>query len=259
MDIPLDTLIIALVVSLAINLSMFLIAFWLQSDKLTDISYAVTFATIAIWAFSSSSGDLYHIVLLAMILLWSLRLGSFLLYRVIRNGKDARFDDMRNNFLKFGRFWLAQAVTVWIIMIPSVLAFNTSSSLNLLSFIGILLWAIGLICESVADLQKLLFSMNPKNKDRWIDSGIWKYSRHPNYFGEILVWTGVYLYTVVSLSLPQAIIALAGPLFIITLLLFVSGVPILEKSADKRWGKLPAYRNYKKRTSILIPLPRRKS
>ncbi|HEY0964933.1 MAG TPA: DUF1295 domain-containing protein [Candidatus Saccharimonadales bacterium] len=259
MDTVISTLVIALAVSLAINLSMFLVAFRLQSDKLTDISYAVTFATIAIWAFSSSDASLYHLLLLAVVILWSLRLGGFLLYRVVRSGKDSRFDDMRNNFLKFGRFWLAQAVTVWVIMIPSILAFDTHSSLNLVALIGILLWAIGLACESVADLQKLLFSMHPSNKDKWIDTGIWKYSRHPNYFGEILVWAGIYLYAAISLSLPQAVIALVSPLFIITLLLFVSGIPILEKSADKRWGKLPEYRQYKKHTSILIPLPRKKS
>jgi len=96
-------------------------------------------------------------------------------------------------------------------------------------------------------------SVNPANKDKWIDTGIWHYSRHPNYFGEILIWVGIYLYTLASLPLLPAIIGLVSPGFIIILLLFISGIPILEKSADKRWGSNPKYRAYKKQTSILIP------
>lgn len=248
---------IALYVSLAINLSMFLVAFWRQSDKLTDISYAVTFATIAIWGFTFSEQNSYHLLLLAMVLLWALRLGGFLLYRVIQKGKDARFDEMRGSFWKFGQFWLAQAVTVWVVMIPAILAFEASIELSYLLITGLAVWAIGVVCESIADFQKLAFSNDPSNKDKWIETGIWKYSRHPNYFGEILVWSGLYLFVELSLTPLNAFIGLVSPAFIIVLLLFVSGIPILEKAADKRWGKDPAYQRYKKRTSILVPLPRR--
>lgn len=251
------SLFMALAVSLAINMSMFLIAFRLQSDKLTDISYAVTFATIAIWAYASSGGGSYHAILLVMLVVWALRLGGFLLYRVIKSGKDARFDGMRENFFKFGKFWLAQAVTVWLVMFPAIFAFGEPAVTGFLPLLGIALWAVGLVCESIADWQKLAFARDPKNKDKWIESGIWKYSRHPNYFGEILVWVGVYIYAVAVLSPLQALIGLASPLFISTLLLFVSGIPILEKTADKRWGKIASYREYKRRTSILVPLPRR--
>lgn len=246
----------ALLVSLLINLTMFVVAFRLQSDKLTDISYAATFATITVWAFATSGRNAYHLVLLAMLLLWSLRLGSFLLYRVIKTGKDARFDGMRESFVRFGKFWLAQAVSVWVIMIPAVFAFGGNASLDALSLVGLGVWLIGWVCESVADWQKFAFSSNPRNKNKWIETGIWKYSRHPNYFGEIMVWLGVYLYAASSITTLQALIALVSPLFITSLLLFVSGIPILEKSADKRWGGIAAYRVYKKRTSILIPLPR---
>ena len=244
---------VALVVSLGINLSMFLIAFWRKSDKLTDISYAATFATIAIWSFVTSNQTWYHALLLLMVLVWAVRLGSFLLYRVIKKGKDARFDGMRESFTKFGKFWLAQAITVWVMMIPSVFAFNAEPSRDWLAITGVIIWAIGLACETVADLQKLAFNNDPANKNKWIDTGIWHYSRHPNYFGEILVWVGVYLFTLASLPLLPAIIGLVSPAFIIILLLFISGIPILEKSADERWGKDAKYQDYKKRTSILIP------
>lgn len=252
------SLIIALLISLAINFCMFVVAFWLQSDKLTDISYAVTFVTIALSSFATSDGSLYHMALALLILLWATRLGGFLLYRVIKNGKDTRFDSMRKNLLKFGQFWVLQAITVWVVMVPSVFAFDSSSTIGLLQVAAILVCFIGLVCESAADFQKLAFHNDAKNKNKWIATGIWKYSRHPNYFGEILVWVGIYLYVLASLSPVQALIGLVSPLFIVILLLFVSGIPILEKSADKRWGTLPAYQEYKRRTSILFPLPRHK-
>jgi len=248
---------IALLVSFVINLCMFIVAFWLQSDKLTDISYAATFATIALSRFITSDNSLYHIALTLMILLWSIRLGGFLLYRVIKNGKDSRFAGMRENFLKFGQFWLVQTVTVWLVMVPSVFALDSTSTIGPRQVGAILLWLIGLVCESVADFQKFAFHNNTKNKNKWIATGIWKYSRHPNYFGEILIWVGIYLYALASLSPIHALVGLISPVFIIILLLFVSGIPILEKSAEKRWGTLPAYREYKRQTSVLIPLPRR--
>lgn len=251
---PLNELIVALLVALAINISMFFVAFRLRSDKLTDISYAATFAVIALWVFFVSDKSWYHELLLAMVLVWSLRLGGFLLYRVIKKGKDARFDGMREDFVKFGKFWLVQAVTVWLVMLPSVFAFTHQAAVGVWPMIGLVVWIIGLACESIADLQKMAFSNDPKNNNTWIDSGIWRYSRHPNYFGEILVWVGVYIYTVISLPPLQAIIGATSPLFIVTLLLFVSGIPILERSANERWGKQAAYRDYKRRTSILIPL-----
>ena len=250
-------LIVTLVVSLAINLSMFLVAFWRRSDKLTDISYAVTFATIAIWSFVTSSREWYHALLMALVVVWATRLGGFLLYRVIKKGKDARFDGMRESFTKFGKFWLGQAITVWVMMIPSVFAFNANPSRNWIVPIGVAVWAIGLVCETIADLQKMAFSNNPANKDKWIDTGIWHYSRHPNYFGEILVWVGVYIYTLAGLPLLPAIIGLVSPVFIIILLLFISGIPILEKSADKRWKGDSRYDLYKDQTPVLAPSAKR--
>jgi len=120
-------------------------------------------------------------------------------------------------------------------------------------------WFVGLVLEATADLQKYRFSRDPKNKGAWIDEGVWRYSRHPNYFGEILVWVGVYLLAFPALIGWEKVIGLASPVLIICLLLFVSGVPLLEKAADARWGNEPAYKRYKRRTSILILLPKRKS
>lgn len=247
---------ISLAVSVAINISMFLLAFKLKSDKLTDASYAFSFIVLAFLALMQSDKNIYDVLLAVLVVVWALRIGGFLLYRVMKTGKDRRFDGMREDFVKFGKFWLMQAVAVWVLMIPSFLAIENVPEFTPLSFVGIVIWGIGLTLETVADVQKSKFAADPKNKDKWIDLGVWKYSRHPNYFGEILVWVGIYLYVMANLVPLQALAGAVSPIFITVLLLFVSGVPILEKSADKRWGKHKAYRTYKSRTSILIPLPK---
>lgn len=252
-------LITSFIVSFAINIAMFLVAYKKQSDKLTDISYAVSFITIALYVFSQVGEEsVFHIVLTLMIVAWGIRLGGFLLLRVLKNGKDARFDEIRGNFIKFLNFWLGQALAAWVLLLPMIFSFSKDNVvMTNLTWVGFAIWLTGWAIELTADLQKYRFAQNPNNKDKWIETGIWKYSRHPNYFGEILVWIGVYIYTVSALSSIEGIIALASPLFISYLLLFVSGLPPLEKGADKKWGSNPKYREYKKKTSILIPLPRR--
>ncbi len=238
-----------LLIALGINILMFIPAFIFKTDKLTDLSYSLTFIILSLISFFLVPFNIFKLLLLILILVWSLRLGIFLFVR-IRNMKfDKRFDKMRNSFFKFLGFWILQAITVWIVLIPSIFFFNA----NTIKFcgLGLLIWLIGLIIESVADAQKYKF--NQKNKNKFISSGLWKVSRHPNYFGEILCWIGIYLFIIKSISFPEKIIALAGPIFIILMLLFISGIPMLERAASKKWGKNKDYQEYKRRTSILIP------
>lgn len=251
-----DLLLVSLIISLGLNLAMFLVAFKFQSDKLTDISYAVTFISIAILGAFWSHWSALSVLLLATIALWGIRLGGFLLYRVFIVGKDARFDEMRGSFWKFGRFWLLQAITVWVLILPVVLvAGMNDTTITLPVWIGISVTFIGIVIETIADYQKFRFTQNKKNKGVWIHEGIWRYSRHPNYFGEILVWIGIFIVAATVLPVGWLLLATVSPLAIMALLLFVSGIPILEASADKRWGKSAAYQRYKNSTSILVPLP----
>lgn len=243
-------------VSLAINIAMFLVAYKYKTDKLTDISYAVTFVVLAVVALFIGQSDFMKYVLVAMISVWACRLGGFLLIRVWRTGRDSRFDDMRDDFVKFGRFWVAQAVSVWAILLPSIFVLTGGAmQFGAVAIAGFVIWMVGLMCEATADWQKYRFSQDPANKNKWIATGIWRYSRHPNYFGEIMVWVGVYLFVFASLEGWMLWVGLVSPLFIASLLLFVSGIPILEKSADQRWGNDPKYQAYKRRTSILVPMP----
>ena len=254
-----NLLVTALLVSLLLNIVLFLIAFKQKSDKLTDASYATTFVLLTLLGITHANSITgFHTILTLMILLWAIRIGGFLLIRVMKTGKDSRFDAIREDFFKFGKFWIGQAITVWLVLLPALFAYGQDGKIIVLSWCGIVIWIVGFTIESLADIQKYRFSTNPENNGHWIESGIWRYSRHPNYFGEILVWIGVYCYTLDALSGFEKLAGLVRPLFICILLLFVSGIPILEAAADKRWGKLKAYQTYKKRTSILIPLPRHK-
>lgn len=243
--------------SLIINAILFLIAFRLQSDKLTDISYSISFLVIDIIALANAhSIASYNLLIFLMVIAWGARLGGFLLIRVLKIGKDRRFDELRSSFIGFGKFWLGQALTAWVLMLPVTLAVFKGGTITTLVFLGVLVWATGLLIESVADYQKFAFKQDPASQGKWIESGAWKYARHPNYFGEICVWVGLYLVCFPALNWLERFICLASPVLISFVLLFVSGIPILERTAEKKWGGLPAYRTYKKRTRLLIPVPK---
>lgn len=246
----------ALGISLAINVLLFFVAYKYRTDKLTDTSYAATFAVLALFGVLYTGITPFNCLLLAMVILWAIRLGGFLLYRVSKTGRDARFDTIRNDFWKFGKFWVGQGLSVWVIMLAALLAFaQMHAQISVVAWLGAACWLIGLGLEATADIQKFRFTSSPANKNTWIQTGVWRYSRHPNYMGEMLVWIGVFIYASTVLSPVLTLIAALSPIFIISLLLLVSGVPILEKIADKRWGSDPKYREYKARTSILVPWP----
>ncbi len=240
--------------ALGLNLAMFVPAFIFKTDKLTDASYGITFAALALFGYMGSSQTSFHFVLMTMVLLWAVRLGGYLLYRVVVKGKDARFDGKREDFKYFLRFWFLQGLTVAVVMIPSMLAFTSSvDTINTVSLLGLAVFTFGFFLETIADFQKDAFNKNPANKGKWIESGVWSWSRHPNYLGEIMVWIGVYVYALPALTSLQAAAALISPLFISYILIKGTGIPILEKSADKKWGSNPKYQEYKERVGVLLP------
>nr|MBD3312148.1 DUF1295 domain-containing protein [archaeon] len=250
----LEAVLVALGVSIGVNVLMFIPAFIYKTDKLTDLSYSLTFIILATILFLFNTYSLSKLILYFMVAAWGARLGTYLFIRIRKMKKDPRFDDKRGDFFKFLKFWLVQGLTVWLVMMSSTVFFNLSNtSFNYLSLIGLIVWGAGLTIESVADYQKYQFKTNPKNKGKWIESGLWHYSRHPNYFGEIMNWVGIYLFTLSSFNLLNALVALASPGYITITLLFISGIPPLEKHSDKKYGKYKGYRDYKKRTSVLIP------
>jgi steroid 5-alpha reductase family enzyme len=249
-----EVILIALAIALVVNLVLFLFAYQLRSDKLTDISYAISFFEIDLAGlFYAHKRTAFSYFLFALVTVWAFRIGYFLYLRVMKAGKDRRFDKIRQNFTDFGKFWVGQAITAWILMLPVVLAEYKGGKANLLVYIGAIIWLLGFITEFVADYQKFKFKQSNDNSNKWISTGLWRYSRHPNYFGEILIWLGIYVFCFSSLSIVLRVICLGSPVLITLLLVYVSGIPILEKSADKKWGDIKEYKAYKTRTSVLIP------
>lgn len=245
----------SLLISLVIQTIFFVIAFLLKIDKFTDITYASSFALLAfISLLIGGNATVYKVVLVLMVTSWALRLGGFLLYRVMQTGKDERFDQMRDNFVKFGTFWLIQAITVWVVSLAFivVLAKDERLTFGAVSIVGFIVWLIGLAIEAAADFQKSAFKANPANRGKWVDTGLWKYSRHPNYLGEITCWIGVFVYCSTALDGIEFLTAIS-PIFIFLLIRFVSGVPILEKKYNERYKNDAKYAEYKKKTGLLIP------
>ncbi len=249
-----NLIVLTFLVSMGINIFMFIPAYIFKTDKLTDISYSITFVVVTIFGFTRSTQNSLHKLILILILLWAIRLGGFLFVRINKVGKDVRFDGMRENFIRFLRFWLLQGASVFVIMLAALAGYaRVYSNIAVLSWIGIAVFSSGLLIESIADAQKFRFKNNAKHKGQWIDEGIWRASRHPNYLGEIMVWSGIYLVIASSLTTTSLLIALLSPLYILVLLLFVSGIPLLEKSAQKRWGDQKEYNKYKHEVPLLIP------
>jgi steroid 5-alpha reductase family enzyme len=253
-----NAVVLSFVIALAVNGAFFAVAAARRTDVVTDLSYSLTFAVLAIVLPFTGGRDAVQLLAALLVVVWAVRLGAFLFRRILRMKVDHRFDDVRDKPLRFARFWLLQALAVAVIMLPVsyLLDQGGAPAFGAWAFAGAAVWLAGLLIEAVADAQKSAFKADEANRGRFIASGLWGYSRHPNYFGEILVWWGLFLYAVPFLH-GAAFAVIAGPLFITLLLLFGTGIPPLERSAAAKHGDDPAYRDYKRRTSILVPLPPR--
>jgi len=255
-----NDLLAALIVSLGINAIFFVAAASLKTDKVTDLSYGLTFLVIAVASLLRSGHfDAGRLLFAAIIILWSLRLVAYLFSRILRTGVDHRFDGIREKFLRFARFWLLQAITVWVVSLPVILYLggNATRHIDFPLVLGGVIALAALIYETVADAQKSAFH-RAGAPGGFIRTGLWKHSRHPNYFGEMVFWWAIFVASLSAFS-GAGFLAALGPLFITVLLRFVSGVPLLEKAAEAKHASDPEYRAYKAATSILVPVPRRHS
>ena len=234
---------------------VFIPSYLLQTEKFFDLTGSITYiSVITIALFFSIGADGRSILLWALVVIWAIRLGTFLFRRIRKAGKDDRFDEIKPSFIRFLNVWTIQGLWVTFTMAAALVAITTTNrkELDLFALVGFLIWALGFSIEVIADSQKSRFSANPDNKGKFIQTGLWSRSRHPNYFGEIVLWIGVAVIAIPVLQGWQWI-ALISPVFVTLLLTRVSGVPLLEKKADKKWGGQEDYESYKKRTPVLIP------
>lgn len=197
-------------------------------------------------------------LLALLVTVWALRLGSFLFRRVRRVGQDGRFDEIKQDWARFLVAWTLQGVWVFVTLLAAliVLATDPDRSLDSFALVGGAIWLFGFAVEAVADAQKSRFKADPANQGRFIRSGLWAWSRHPNYFGEITLWIGVCVIALPSFSGWQWL-GVISPLFVAWLIIGVSGVPILEESAEQRWGDDPDYQHYRDNTPVLMLRPPR--
>jgi steroid 5-alpha reductase family enzyme len=233
----------------------FIPAYLLQTEKFFDLTGSITYiSVITIAVIFSKGADGRSILLAALVVMWAIRLGTFLFGRIKKAGKDDRFDEIKPSFIRFLNVWTIQGLWVTFTMAAALVAITTinQKELDLFAIVGFLIWVFGFTIEVIADSQKSRFSADPNNKGKFIQTGLWSRSRHPNYFGEIILWIGV---AVIAFPVLQGWqwIALISPVFVTFLLTRVSGVPLLENKADKKWGGQEDYESYKKRTPVLIP------
>lgn len=245
------------IVTVGYQFLFFVVAALLKFDKITDFAGSTNFVILAVLTLVlKGTWHFRQVVLSLLVIVWGLRLGLFLLMRILQWGEDRRFDQMRSNLGKLAIFWIFQAVWVWTVSLPVTIvnASDRNPSLHAVDIIGWIMWSLGAVVEATSDQQKLAFKNAPENRGKWCAVGLWKYSRHPNYFGEILLWWGVFVASTPVLEGAEWLV-IFGPIFLTLLLLFLSGIPLLEESADKKFGNVATYRHYKKVTSPLVLLP----
>ena len=238
---------------------IFIPSFLNRSEKLYDITGTIAYLTMTLIAIISVTNNgeslsLRSKIVSLLIILWALRLGLFLLIRVLQVGEDKRFKYAKKSFIKFLMYFSISGLWVFLTTVNAltVILNNSAIRFDFFMFIGLLIWITGFLFEVIADEQKRQFRKDQNNQNKFISSGLWAISRHPNYFGEIVIWIGM---AVISLPVINGWqhITLISPIFVIILLTKVSGINLLEKSSDEKWGKLDSYQNYKSETPILIP------
>lgn len=249
---------IAVGLAFLIQWLVFIPAYIFQTEKFFDLTGSITYITVTGVALCYSRYsvplDARSILLAVLVVVWAIRLGTFLFSRIQKAGKDDRFDELKPSFIRFLNVWTIQGLWVTFTLAAALVAITTTTrkELDIFAVVGFLIWLLGFIIEVVADAQKSRFNANPANKGKFIQTGLWSRSRHPNYFGEIVLWIGI---AIIALPVLQgwAWIALISPLFVAILLTRISGIPLLQKKADKKWGGQADYEAYKKNTPVLIP------
>ena len=246
----------AILLAFLIHWLFFIPAYLLKTEKFFDLTGSLTYISIMVYVVYTKNNlqeQLGSIILASLVILWAVRLGSFLFLRIKKAGEDKRFREIKTSFARFFLLWTISGMWVSFCSMCALtaIASNDGVVVNNIFYIGLVTFIIGLSIEIIADSQKTKFRKDPKNKDKFINEGLWAKSRHPNYVGEITLWAGVAIMSFSSLEGWQYI-SLISPIFTYLLLVYVSGVPQLTASGQKKWGHLESYQDYIKNTPTLI-------
>ena len=246
------------IVAFGVNLLVYIPSFLKQTEHYFDLTGSITYVTVTVLAMSTVETELdtRSLILGVAITNWAGRLGGFLFRRIKRDGGDGRFDKLKIDWLVFLRVWVLQGLWVTITAGAALAAMTSGSKqdLGVLGIIGAALWLVGFAIEVIADRQKSVFRADEANTGHFITTGLWAWSRHPNYFGEITLWFGIAVLAIPALDGWQ-LATLISPLFVFVLLTRISGVPLIERRGLKRWGDDPEYQAYLAKTPVLMLRP----
>ncbi|HWO01598.1 MAG TPA: DUF1295 domain-containing protein [Blastocatellia bacterium] len=244
--------------TLAMMFVLWLVSLAMKNASIVDIFWGAGFAVIALMTFALSEGYAGRKLLITVLaVIWGGRLASYIGLRNAGKGEDFRYQAMRkrhgDRFAMVSLFtvFVLQGLLMWVISLPLQIAqlSRDPARLKWLDFLGAALWAVGFSFEAIGDWQLARFKSKPGNKGKVMDRGLWAYTRHPNYFGDALLWWGFFL---IALAAPRGWLTIISPILMTTLLMKVSGVALLERTLVKT---RPEYRDYVRRTSSFLPMP----
>ncbi|MGZ0228934.1 MAG: DUF1295 domain-containing protein [Acidimicrobiales bacterium] len=241
-----------------INWIVFVPSYLKQTERFYDLTGSLTYLTLTGVALAFSDLDARAALVAALVVIWAVRLGSFLFKRISSEGGDSRFTKLKTRPAHFLMMWSIQGLWVLFTLACALAAITGEdrSDLGIYAFVGTAIWVGGFVIEVVADRQKSAFRADPKNKGRYITTGLWAWSRHPNYFGEIVLWAGIAVIALPILA-GWAWVTLISPLFVYFLLTQISGLPIQERQAKHRWGDDEGFQTYVQNTPALVLRPPR--
>ena len=252
-----DIVMQAVMLAFLIQWVAYIPAYIFQTEKFYDLTGSLSYLTVIWFVFFSSNNlsglNIQNLIVVTLISIWAIRLGTFLFGRIHKDGEDKRFRTIKTSASQFFMTWTLQGMWVSICTMCAITAISSSQGIiaNALFYLGLAFFIVGFAIEVVSDQQKSAFRAVPENKEKFITSGLWSKSQHPNYFGEILLWSAIALLSISSLNGTQYL-TLISPIFTYVLLVYISGVRMLDDMGNKKWGHLEEYKTYKKNTPMLL-------
>ena len=252
-----DIVMQAVMLAFLIQWVAYIPAYIFQTEKFYDLTGSLSYLTVIWFVFFSSNNlsglNIQNLIVVTLISVWAIRLGTFLFGRIHKDGEDKRFRTIKTSASQFFMTWTLQGMWVSICTMCAITAISSSQGIiaNALFYLGLAFFIVGFAIEVVSDQQKSAFRAVPENKEKFITSGLWSKSQHPNYFGEILLWSAIALQSISSLNGTQYL-TLISPIFTYVLLVYISGVRMLDDMGNKKWGHLEEYKEYKRNTPTLF-------
>ena len=252
-----DIVMHAVMLAFLIQWVAYIPAYIFQTEKFYDLTGSLSYLTVIWFVFFSSNNlsglNIQNLIVVTLISVWAIRLGTFLFGRIHKDGEDKRFRTIKTSASQFFMTWTLQGMWVSICTMCAITAISSSQGIiaNALFYLGLAFFIVGFAIEVVSDQQKSAFRAVPENKEKFITSGLWSKSQHPNYFGEILLWSAIALLSISSLNGTQYL-TLISPIFTYVLLVYISGVRMLDDMGNKKWGHLEEYKEYKRNTPTLF-------